>query len=96
MSPGGPPASSRAERHVPEVIGIDHIYVSVSELSRSDGAFYDCVLRGNALGFPQERIRALGGEPLTCSTPTGCSASCCAPRACAARTQPYAPGLHHF
>lgn len=43
-----------------EVIGIDHIYVSVSDLARSE-RFYDRVLL-ETLGFRKNRF-VLGGEP---------------------------------
>ena len=77
---------------MPDVIGIDHIYFSVSDPARSE-AFYDTVL-GQVLGFRKNRF-SLGGEahvqfynrhfgivlrPARQATPH----------------QPYAPGLHHF
>ena len=43
-----------------EVTGIDHIYLTVSDLARAE-AFYDLVLRGT-LGFRKSAF-ALGGEP---------------------------------
>ena len=43
-----------------EVIGIDHIYITVSDLQRSE-VFYDLVLLG-AMGFRKNRF-ALGGDP---------------------------------
>ncbi|MET0517573.1 MAG: VOC family protein [Burkholderiaceae bacterium] len=45
---------------MPEVIGIDHIYVSVSDPARSE-AFYDLLLK-DTLGFRKNRF-ALHGEP---------------------------------
>ena len=75
-----------------EVIGIDHIYIAVSDLERSE-FFYDHVLLG-ALGFRKNKF-SLGGDPHIhyfnrhfgyVLRPS--------------RTQvahgPYAPGLHHF
>ena len=44
---------------MPEVIGIDHIYLAVSDLARSE-AFYDLVM--TALEF-RKRPFSLGGEP---------------------------------
>src|SRR5215470_17136606 len=44
---------------MPEVISIDHIYLTVSDLARSE-AFYDRVL--TTLGFRKAAI-AIGGEP---------------------------------
>lgn len=43
-----------------EVIGIDHIYITVSDLQRSE-AFYDRVML-EALGFRKNKF-ILGGEP---------------------------------
>ncbi|MEJ2612716.1 MAG: VOC family protein [Candidatus Thiodiazotropha sp.] len=43
-----------------EVIGIDHIYITVSDLNRSE-AFYDLVLL-EALGFRKNKF-TLGGDP---------------------------------
>lgn len=43
-----------------DVIGIDHIYLTVSDLRRSE-TFYDLVLL-NTLGFRKSRF-ALGGDP---------------------------------
>ncbi|MET0543178.1 MAG: VOC family protein [Variovorax sp.] len=45
---------------MPEVIGIDHIYVTVSDLARAE-AFYDKVLVG-ALGF-RKSGEAIGTDP---------------------------------
>jgi catechol 2,3-dioxygenase-like lactoylglutathione lyase family enzyme len=75
-----------------EVTGIDHIYIAVSDLARSE-AFYDLVLR-DVLGFRKNRF-AIDGDPhiqyfnrqfgfvlrpATEDRPHGSSA----------------PGLHHF
>jgi catechol 2,3-dioxygenase-like lactoylglutathione lyase family enzyme len=75
-----------------EVTGIDHIYISVSDLERSE-VFYDRVLLA-ALGFRKNRF-TLGGDPHVqyfnrhfgyvlrpSHTPTTHDA--------------YSPGLHHF
>lgn len=43
-----------------DVIGIDHIYISVSDLDRSE-AFYDRVML-QALGFRKNKF-AIGGDP---------------------------------
>lgn len=45
---------------MPEVIGIDHVYLSVSDPARSE-AFYDLVLR-DTLAFRKNKF-ALDGEP---------------------------------
>lgn len=77
---------------MPEITGIDHIYITVSDLSRSE-AFYDSVLM-NTLEFRKNKF-ALGCDPHVqyynrhfgyvlrpARTPTP--------------HDPYAPGLHHF
>jgi glyoxylase I family protein len=43
-----------------DVIGIDHIYVSVSDFGRSE-AFYDLVL-GKVLGFRKNKFALDGGR----------------------------------
>lgn len=45
---------------MPEVIGIDHIYITVSDRARSE-AFYDLVLR-DTLAFRKNEF-VLGGDP---------------------------------
>jgi glyoxylase I family protein len=79
-----------------EVIGIDHIYITVSDLARST-AFYDTVMLG-VLGFRSNRFE-IGGDPhvqyynrqfgyvLRPARPVAGS-----PRA----HDPYSPGLHHL
>jgi glyoxylase I family protein len=75
-----------------EVTGIDHIYIAVSDLERSE-AFYDRVLM-EVLGFRKSKF-TLGGDPHVqyfnrhfgyvlrpSRTPTAHNA--------------YSPGLHHF
>jgi catechol 2,3-dioxygenase-like lactoylglutathione lyase family enzyme len=51
------PVSGLIEK-MPDVIGIDHIYITVSDLHRSE-QFYDVVM--NILGFRKSRFQ-LGGE----------------------------------
>ena len=77
---------------MPEVTGIDHIYITVSDLARSE-VFYDKVLL-STLGFRKNRFtldgdayvqyfnRHFGYVLRPARTP--CS------------HDPYAPGLHHF
>lgn len=78
---------------MPEVIGIDHIYFTVSDLARSE-AFYDFVLR-DVLGFRKSEAFQLADEPHV-----GCFnhlfGIVLRPARLAADHQPYAPGLHHF
>lgn len=76
---------------MPEVLGIDHIYVTASDLARSE-KFYDIVMK--VLGFRKNQFE-IGGEkhiqyynrhfgyvvrPARSTDPHN----------------PYAPGLHHF
>jgi glyoxylase I family protein len=76
---------------MPEVIGIDHIYITVSDMQRSE-KFYDVVM--DVLGFRKSRFQ-IGAEqhvqyynrhfgyvlrPARITNPHN----------------PYAPGLHHF
>lgn len=75
-----------------EVTGIDHIYISVSELVRSE-QFYDCVLQ-HALGFRKNRF-ALGGEPHI-QYFNRHFGFVLRPARLTQPHQPYAPGLHHF
>jgi len=77
---------------VPEVIGIDHIYISVSDLPRSE-AFYDRVLR-DALGFRKNAF-ALGGEPHL-QYANRLFGFVLRPARVQCVHEPYAPGLHHF
>lgn len=75
-----------------EVIGIDHIYIAVSDLPRSE-AFYDQVLAGE-LGFRKNAF-ALGGEPHVqyFNRHFGYALR---PARGAASHDPYAAGLHHL
>jgi catechol 2,3-dioxygenase-like lactoylglutathione lyase family enzyme len=77
---------------MPDVIGIDHIYFSVSDLARSE-AWYDLVL-GQALGFRKNRF-TLGDDPHVqfYNRQFGIVLR---PARVAHPHEPYAPGLHHF
>ncbi len=77
---------------MPEAIGIDHIYIAVSDLAKSE-AFYDLVLR-DTLVFRKNKF-ALNAEPHVqyfnrhfgfILRPTRDST----------RHNPYSAGLHHF
>src|SRR4030081_1513822 len=74
-----------------EVIGIDHIYISVSDLDRSE-AFYDKAMA--ALGFRKNTFR-IGGDPHVqyFNRHFGLVLR---PARSAALHDPYAPGLHHL
>lgn len=83
-----PPASTARPA---EVTGIDHLYVAVSDLARSE-AFYDRVLP--ALGFRKNRF-ALNDEPHVQYYNRHFGYVLRPARAQQAH-DPYAPGLHHF
>ncbi len=73
------------------VTGIDHIYLSVSDFTRSE-AFYDAVLA--ALEF-RKGDKAISGEPHAHYIRPGIQISI-RPARGHARHDPYAPGLHHL
>ena len=77
---------------MPEVIGIDHIYIAVTDLARSE-VFYDKVLR-DALCFRKNSF-ALGGDPHVQYFNRHFGYVLRPARATAGH-DPYAPGLHHF
>lgn len=77
---------------MPDIIGIDHIYITVSDLCRSE-TFYDQAML-DVLGFRKNAF-TIGGDPHIqyfnrhfgyVLRPVRTSAS----------HDPYAPGLHHF
>lgn len=75
-----------------DVLGIDHLYLTVSDLGRSE-AFYDRVMI-ETLGFRKHAF-ALAGEPHIqyFNRHFGLVLR---PARVAARHEPYAPGLHHL
>ena len=75
-----------------EVIGIDHIYITVSDLQRSE-SFYDHVLL-EALGFRKNKF-TLGGEPHV-QYFNRHFGYVLRPSRSSNRPDSYAPGLHHF
>jgi catechol 2,3-dioxygenase-like lactoylglutathione lyase family enzyme len=75
-----------------EVIGIDHIYISVSDLERSE-LFYDRVLLG-ALGFRKNKF-SLGGDPHI-QYFNRHFGYVLRPSRTQVAHDAYAPGLHHF
>lgn len=75
-----------------EVVGIDHIYLTVSDLKRSE-AFYDSVLAG-ALGFRKNGF-TLGGDPHV-QFYNRHFGIVLRPSRTDARHDSYAPGLHHL
>ena len=75
-----------------EVIGIDHVYVTVRDLARSE-AFYDRVMR--VLGF-RKLAAPIGGDPHIHYYNRHFGYSLRPARDERATHDPYAPGLHHF
>jgi glyoxylase I family protein len=75
-----------------EVTGIDHIYITVSDLGRSE-PFYDRVLR-DALGFRKNTF-TLGGDPHI-QYFNRLFGYVLRPARVQQPHEPYAPGLHHF
>lgn len=76
---------------MPDIIGIDHIYIAVSDLARAE-AFYDRVF-GEVLGFRKNAF-ALGGEPHV-QYYNRHFGYVLRPARQAVAHDPYAPGLHH-
>ncbi len=76
-----------------EVIGIDHIYIAVRDLARSED-FYDRVMLG-VLGF-RKGLMAVGGEPHRHYFNRHYGFSIRPARPGTPDHDPYAPGLHHF
>lgn len=77
---------------MPEIIGIDHVYITVSELERSE-LFYDQVFL-DTLGFRKSRF-SLGGEPHV-QYFNRHFGYVLRPSRVVAGHDSYAPGLHHF
>jgi catechol 2,3-dioxygenase-like lactoylglutathione lyase family enzyme len=75
-----------------EVIGVDHVYLAVSDLARARG-FYTAVL--GALGFVHAD-EPIGGEPHAHYWNRALQLSIRPAHATDARHDPYAPGLHHL
>jgi glyoxylase I family protein len=75
-----------------EVIGLDHAYLTVSDLARAT-RFYDAVL--GALDF-ERAGEPIAGEPHAHYWNRALQLSIRPARAAAARHDPYAPGLHHL
>jgi catechol 2,3-dioxygenase-like lactoylglutathione lyase family enzyme len=76
-----------------EVIGIDHVYLAVRDLARSE-AFYDRVMQG-VLGYRKAK-GPLGGAPHVHYYNRQFGFSLRPARAGTPEHDPYAPGLHHF
>ena len=76
-----------------EVLGIDHVYVTVADLSAAE-AFYDRVLVG-VLGY-RKASAPIGGAPHRHYFNRQFGFSIRPARPGAPPHDPYAPGLHHF
>lgn len=75
-----------------EVIGIDHVFVAVSDMRRSEG-FYDRVMP--VLGF-RKGDGTIGGDPHLFYYNRQFAYSLRPAREGAPGHDPYAPGLHHL
>lgn len=76
---------------MPEVIGIDHIYVTVSDLAESE-RFYDVVMQ--TLGFRKNTFHIDGERHIQYYNRH--FGYVLRPARSLAAHDPYAPGLHHF
>jgi len=76
---------------MPEIVGIDHIYVSVSDLKRSE-AFYDRAM--GALGFRKNEFEIGGDRHVQYFNRQ--FGFVIRPARSKAGHDPYAPGLHHL
>ncbi|MBI5890903.1 MAG: VOC family protein [Nitrosomonadales bacterium] len=77
---------------MPEVTGIDHIYIAVSDLERSE-AFYDKVLL-RTLGFRKNRFTLDGDAHVQYFNRH--FGYVLRPARTTSAHDPYSPGLHHF
>lgn len=76
----------------PEILGVDHIYLSVADFERSR-AFYDRLMK--TLGF-KKGTHAIGGAPHCHYYNRNLQISIRPARAGAAQHDSYSPGLHHL
>jgi glyoxylase I family protein len=85
-------ANLRAEhKRMPEVIGIDHIFITVSDLERSE-KFYDIVMA--VLGFRKNQFQIDGEQHIQYYNRH--FGYVLRPAHSKDPYNPYAPGLHHF
>jgi catechol 2,3-dioxygenase-like lactoylglutathione lyase family enzyme len=89
--PEFPAARDDASRE-PEVIALDHLYLSVSDPTRSL-PFYDAVL--GALGFKKSES-VIAGDPHAHYWNRALQISIRPARSAGVRHDPYAPGFHHL
>ena len=76
---------------MPEIIGIDHIYITASNLERSE-KFYDVVLK--VLGFRKHQFQVNGEKHIQYYNRH--FGYVLRPARSQETHNPYAPGLHHF
>lgn len=76
---------------MPEIIGIDHVYITVSDLERSE-RFYDAVM--GELGFRKNTFRIDGDSHVQYFNRH--FGYVLRPARTARANDSYAPGLHHF
>jgi glyoxylase I family protein len=76
---------------MPEIIGIDHIYLAVSDLGRSE-AFYDRVMR--VLAFRKNEVTLAGDRHVQYFNRQ--FGFVLRPARVKTAHDPYAPGFHHF
>lgn len=76
---------------MPEVIGIDHIYITVSDMERSE-KFYDVVMK--ILGFRKSRFQIEGEQHIQYYNRH--FGYVLRPARSSGPHNSYAPGLHHF
>ena len=76
---------------MPDVIGIDHIYITVSNLARSE-KFYDVVMA--VLGFRKNQFELSGEQHVQYYNRH--FGVVLRPARSTVAHDPYAPGLHHF
>lgn len=76
---------------MPEIIGIDHIYVTVSDIEKSE-IFYDAVL--GVLGFRKNQFQISGEKHVQYYNRH--FGYVLRPARSSLAHDPYAPGLHHF
>ena len=76
---------------MPEIIGIDHIYVTVSDMKRSE-KFYDAVMR--VLGFRKNQFQIDGEQHIQYYNRH--FGYVLRPARSLNVHDPYAPGIHHF
>ena len=75
-----------------EIIGIDHVYIAVSDFEASE-RFYDQVMK--ALGF-RKGVRPIAGEPHAHYFNRAIQYTIRPARGAPRPTDPYSPGLHHL